>query len=48
MDRIGDVEDQEPDLGVGNFESQQEMEKLAGQTLQDADLEVIRSSLTIL
>ena len=33
---------------MGNFESQQELEKLANQTLQDADLEVIRSSLTIL
>ena len=33
---------------MGNFESQHEMEKLAKQTLQDADMDVIRSSLTIL
>ena len=48
MDKIGDFDTHQANLGMGNFESQQELEKLANQTLQDADLEVIRSSLTIL
>ena len=33
---------------MGNFEDQAQMQKMANQKLEDSDMEVIRSSITIL
>ena len=44
-----DFTDQAPDhLGMGNFEDEGQMQSMALATLNDDDMEVVRSSLTIL